>query len=414
MSYQPLTDSSYGGFFVNRPWSRATTENDGRSSSRATGSPFSPISPRSPYSRLTPFLSKWGDFSTLSKYMETKLTQLKLPAELEAEVQAIAAKYIMVIPPTPKTPKNYEVLLKEQFKLMTLSPLALSKEQERLWTVLKNARLEHLQRGTYLAGFRRPRTTRFHTAAIFKPTDEVRGIASDTLPAKMGVNPQFEQINEIAVATLAKLSQTVVMAKVSNRGGLAVSFLHDAQGIADKTPQQIGHIMKAISLEEMQKIMMLDIRFFNTDRNLGNLLIRGRKLYPIDNGLILPKGFESPAQFCWANFDHAKWPFMEPALSQIKALDFEKDRQIIQKLHMEYPVESLEVMRICYYFLKSGAENGVTVRGMIRLLQQSPHVAFEDSPIQSAYEIQKIESDPEETFQSMREWIDGSMKSSFR
>ena len=59
--------------------------------------------------------------------------------------------------------------------------------------------------------------------------------------------------------------------------------------------------------EEIKKIALLDLRTLNCDRNDGNILVRGKKLIPIDHGLCLPDTFEIYEDYiAWMNYPQIK------------------------------------------------------------------------------------------------------------
>jgi hypothetical protein len=72
-----------------------------------------------------------------------------------------------------------------------------------------------------------------------------------------------------------------------------------------------------LSVEQVHKIAILDIRILNADRNAANLLVRRRwddtlELVPIDHGYCL----RSIADVCWMDWCWLDWP----QLKQVRAV----------------------------------------------------------------------------------------------
>ncbi|ETV82108.1 hypothetical protein, variant 1 [Aphanomyces astaci] len=90
---------------------------------------------------------------------------------------------------------------------------------------------------------------------------------------------------------------------------------------------------------QVHKIVLLDMRLVNTDRNDGNLLVRRRRLpdgkaehelIPIDHGYSIPDTIEIAwCDWCWYN-----WPQLKVPLSDV-------DRQYILNLNVELEIQNV-------------------------------------------------------------------------
>ena len=188
--------------------------------------------------------------------------------------------------------------------------------------------------------------------AVFKPADEEpyaennpRGYLpqpGETLLLREGVHPGEACIREVAaflldhggfsgvpMTTLAEARHPAFNTNGSRlsvaEGGASIG----SHSIASNSPVKPPHAKKAgsfqefirfecsmddispskISVEEVQKIAILDIRILNADRNAANLLCRRRtddtlELVPIDHGFCL----RSTADVSWMDWCWLDWP----------------------------------------------------------------------------------------------------------
>jgi len=89
---------------------------------------------------------------------------------------------------------------------------------------------------------------------------------------------------------------------------------------------------------DVQRVALLDIRLFNTDRHGGNLLVSPqRKLVPIDHGLCLPdiravaRGSVG-AEFVWAWWRHARTAMAPELLTAVQNIDINADAHVLRQL----------------------------------------------------------------------------------
>ncbi|KAL4448442.1 hypothetical protein ABPG75_005661 [Micractinium tetrahymenae] len=155
------------------------------------------------------------------------------------------------------------------------------------------------------------------------------------------------------------------------------------------------------SVRDVQRIGILDIRLFNTDRHAGNMLVRrpraspaggssgkldgaalldrhAYELVPIDHGFALPEALEPP-YFEWQHWPQAMMPFGREELDYIAALDAKAD---IRMLRTEVPslrVESLRVLEVCTTLLKECAAAGLTLAEIAGVVTR-PLIGMEEEP----------------------------------
>lgn len=120
----------------------------------------------------------------------------------------------------------------------------------------------------------------------------------------------------------------------------------------------------AFPVEEVHKIIVLDIRMANADRHAGNILVSkgedGRfVLIPIDHGYCLPDSFED-CTFDWLYWPQARLPFSAETINYINSLDAEEDIALLNFYGWNLPSESARTLRISTMLLKKGVEKGLT------------------------------------------------------
>lgn len=123
-----------------------------------------------------------------------------------------------------------------------------------------------------------------------------------------------------------------------------------------------------ISVDEVHKIAILDIRLMNADRNVANILCQRIpedpdhfRLVPIDHGYSL----RSKCDVAWFDWCWLDWPQMKQPLSQasreyVLGLDVEADARLLrERLNMQNDV--LDYFRTSCRILKAGVQAGLTL-----------------------------------------------------
>eukprot|EP00560_Eucampia_antarctica_P004962 CAMPEP_0197833890 /NCGR_PEP_ID=MMETSP1437-20131217/20464_1 /TAXON_ID=49252 ORGANISM="Eucampia antarctica, Strain CCMP1452" /NCGR_SAMPLE_ID=MMETSP1437 /ASSEMBLY_ACC=CAM_ASM_001096 /LENGTH=715 /DNA_ID=CAMNT_0043438199 /DNA_START=462 /DNA_END=2609 /DNA_ORIENTATION=+ len=147
--------------------------------------------------------------------------------------------------------------------------------------------------------------------------------------------------------------------KVQKKVGSFQAFVKAECSMDDLSPSML-------SVEEVHKIAILDIRILNADRNSANLLVRRKpdntlELVPIDHGYCL----RTVSDVCWFDWCWLDWPQLKEPLSKrsreyILKLDIEADARLLrERLHI--PIEALDYFRATSRFLKAGVKAGMTL-----------------------------------------------------
>lgn len=126
---------------------------------------------------------------------------------------------------------------------------------------------------------------------------------------------------------------------------------------------------------QVQKVGILDLRLFNTDRHAANILLTERRgevcfdMTPIDHGYCLPswKHLES-ATFEWLYWPQAKFPFSPTTLAYISSLNPEMDAILLRSLNADE--DSITTMRICSHLLQVGAAAGLSLFGIACMMER--------------------------------------------
>ena len=123
-----------------------------------------------------------------------------------------------------------------------------------------------------------------------------------------------------------------------------------------------------ISVDEVHKIAILDIRIMNADRNVANILCQRIpedpdqfRLVPIDHGYSLRSVCDVAwFDWCWLDWPQTKQPLSKKSKDYILNLDIEADVRLLQeRLNMQNDV--LDYFRASCNVLKAGVRAGLTL-----------------------------------------------------
>ena len=123
-----------------------------------------------------------------------------------------------------------------------------------------------------------------------------------------------------------------------------------------------------ISVEEVHKIAILDIRIMNADRNVANIMCQRIpedpdhfKLIPIDHGYSLRSVCDVAwFDWCWLDWPQTKVPLGKKAREYVLNLDIDEDVRLLkERLGMGDDV--LDYYRVSCMILKSGVKAGLTL-----------------------------------------------------
>jgi len=118
---------------------------------------------------------------------------------------------------------------------------------------------------------------------------------------------------------------------------------------------------------DVHNIGILDLRMFNMDRNLENILVTTQmgencsvvyRLVPIDHAFSLPPNL-SLALFEWLYWDQSKIPFTKETLDFIANIDLHRDASILYALGITQ--ECIRTMEISTRWLQCAAEAGLNL-----------------------------------------------------
>jgi len=144
-----------------------------------------------------------------------------------------------------------------------------------------------------------------------------------------------------------------------------------------------------LSVHEVHKIAILDIRIMNADRNPANLLCRRNRegadrleLVPIDHGYCL----RSVADVCWFDWCWLDWPQLKLPVSKqmrkyILSLDIEDD---VRMLHdrLRLPTKALDYFRASSKLLQEGVKKGLTLYDIAILCCRNDNTGEKPSPLE--------------------------------
>jgi hypothetical protein len=135
---------------------------------------------------------------------------------------------------------------------------------------------------------------------------------------------------------------------------------------AECTMDDIG--FSKISVDEVHKIAILDIRLMNADRNAANILCQRIpedpdhfRLIPIDHGYSL-RSCADVAWFdwCWLDWPQTKEPLSEHSREYVLNLDVEADARMLRE-RLGFKNDVLDYFRASCHALKSGVKAGLTL-----------------------------------------------------
>lgn len=144
-----------------------------------------------------------------------------------------------------------------------------------------------------------------------------------------------------------------------------------------------------LSVDEVHKIAILDIRVMNADRNSANLLCRRNRehpdkfeLVPIDHGYCL----RSVADVCWFDWCWLDWPQLKQPISKrtkkfIQTLDIEADVRMLQE-RLRLPTMALDYFRASSKILKAGVREGLTLYDIAVLCCRNDNAGEMLSPLE--------------------------------
>jgi len=134
---------------------------------------------------------------------------------------------------------------------------------------------------------------------------------------------------------------------------------------------------------DVHAIGLLDLRLFNCDRHLGNILVTNgdssdeKRLVPIDHGFTLPDmNHLSDGWFEWSSWKQCKTPFDSETLEYVQSLDSLSDAVHLARMNIRN--ESIMTYVICNQIVKSMAVNyHKTLKEIVDLFERK---SFDGTP----------------------------------
>lgn len=123
-----------------------------------------------------------------------------------------------------------------------------------------------------------------------------------------------------------------------------------------------------ISVDEVHKIAILDIRIMNADRNAANVLCRRIPedpdhfhLVPIDHGFSLRAACDVAwFDWCWLDWPQLKQPLSKKSRDYVMGLDVEADARLLRE-RLDFDDDVLDFFRASCNVLKAGVKAGLTL-----------------------------------------------------
>jgi hypothetical protein len=149
--------------------------------------------------------------------------------------------------------------------------------------------------------------------------------------------------------------------ELPNKVGSFQEYIHAECTMDDMSPSKL-------SIDEVHKIAILDIRLMNADRNAANILCQRIpedpdrfRLIPIDHGYSL-RSCADVAWFdwCWLDWPQTKEPLGKSAKDYVLNLDVEADARLLKE-RLGFKNDVLDYFRASCHVLKSGVRAGLTL-----------------------------------------------------
>mmetsp|Transcript_9116 Transcript_9116/g.18926 ORF Transcript_9116/g.18926 Transcript_9116/m.18926 type:complete len:818 (-) Transcript_9116:321-2774(-) len=189
---------------------------------------------------------------------------------------------------------------------------------------------------------------------------EARHPAFNTNGARLKVSEGGASIGAHSIFATSSVSVSNHQASLNvKKVGSFQEFIRAEGSMDDLSPSKL-------SVEQVHKIAILDIRLLNADRNAANLLCRrlpdnSLELVPIDHGYCLRSMCDvSWMDWCWLDWPQLKEPLSPKSKEYIRKLDIEADARILQE-RLNISGEAIDYLRASTAILKAGVEAGLSL-----------------------------------------------------
>ena len=162
-----------------------------------------------------------------------------------------------------------------------------------------------------------------------------------------------------AVSFPSPSSSSFVQQEQAKKVGSFQEFIRAEGTMDDLSPSKL-------SVEQVHKIAILDIRLLNADRNPANLLCRRLpdntlELVPIDHGYCLRSMCDvSWMDWCWLDWPQLKEPLSEKSKEYIRQMNIDADARILSE-RLNISKEAIDYFRASSSILKAGVEAGLSL-----------------------------------------------------
>jgi hypothetical protein len=139
-----------------------------------------------------------------------------------------------------------------------------------------------------------------------------------------------------------------------------------------------------LSVDDVHKIAILDIRILNADRNAANLLCRRTsdnrlELVPIDHSFCLRSSCDvSWMDWCWLDWAQTKEPLSEKTKEYVRKLDIDADALLLKE-RLNICDEAIDYFRASSLILKAGVEAGLSLYQIAVMCCRNDNLAQEPS-----------------------------------
>jgi len=200
------------------------------------------------------------------------------------------------------------------------------------------------------------------------PKDKV-GILGYASPIKRGIIVGDSAMKEVAAYKmdhkgLARVPETASL-ELDGRYGSLQRFVNSKGCAEDYNPS-------LFSTKDVHAIGLLDLRLFNLDRHLGNILVNTEDytLIPIDHGYCLPDFRDlADSYFDWSVWPQTWIPFSPQVKQYIGAIDIWDDAETLQRVGIRLPC--IITYLLCTIFVKICVGKNYSLRAMVDLMQRS-------------------------------------------
>ena len=176
--------------------------------------------------------------------------------------------------------------------------------------------------------------------------------------------------------------------------GSVQRFMANSKSLLDfQMPSTLHDAIYQVSIHQIHKIALLDLRMFNTDRHFGNILMVGDNapytLIPIDHGCVLPSWFHvSEGCMEWSTLPQAQTPFQDDLAEYIAAVNVEDDAFQLRRLGIRE--ECITTMILSTTFLQLATAAKKTVASMAKTMCRTGLLkepcAFENMILQACFQ----------------------------